>query len=260
MAQQNLQLVTAVGNKHPIPVQLIASPSVEQGSTLRSSFDAICGLPWKTVALAATAVAGARNSHISRSQRVASVTQYAKKKPAKKSGKKDKKEPEVEEEPAWDPNSEIGAIAPLGFFDPLEFATDQGKLNRLRQAELKHGRVAMLACVGAVAQHYIRFPTFEKCPAGISAIYTNGPSELGWTVLLAAILIMEIFVWKQDPSKEPGNFGDPLGLNMYTTDMRNKEVNNGRFAMFAAQGIIWAEIVTGKDAVEQLSGLPLPTL
>jgi len=173
---------------------------------------------------------------------------------------KDKKEPDIEEPPAWDPNTEIGAIAPLGFFDPLEFATDQGKLNRLRQAELKHGRVAMMATVGAVGQHFIRFPPFEKCPTGFSAIYTNGPSEFGWTVMLAVIGLIELFVWKQDPSKEPGNFGDPLGLNMYTTDMRNKEVNNGRFAMFAAIGIILAELATGKDAVEQLSALPLPAL
>jgi len=34
--------------------------------------------------------------------------------------------------------------------------------------------------------------------------------------------------------------------------MRNRELNNGRFAMFAIMGIIAAELVTGKDAVQQL--------
>ena len=30
-----------------------------------------------------------------------------------------------------------------------------------------------------------------------------------------------------------------------------REINNGRFAMFAALGIIAAELYTGKDAIEQ---------
>jgi hypothetical protein len=34
--------------------------------------------------------------------------------------------------------------------------------------------------------------------------------------------------------------------------MRNRELNNGRAAMFAAIGIISAELLTGKDGVEQL--------
>ena len=34
-------------------------------------------------------------------------------------------------------------------------------------------------------------------------------------------------------------------------EMREREINNGRFAMFAAIGIIAAELYTGKDAIEQ---------
>ena len=36
----------------------------------------------------------------------------------------------------------------------------------------------------------------------------------------------------QDPNKEAGDFGDPLGLGQYNEEFRNKEINNGRFAMF----------------------------
>merc|ERR1711862_292656 len=43
--------------------------------------------------------------------------------------------------------------------------------------------------------------------------------------------------------------GDPMGEN---ADMRNREINNGRAAMFAALGIIVAELATGKNALEQL--------
>merc|ERR1711924_419771 len=41
-------------------------------------------------------------------------------------------------------------------------------------------------------------------------------------------------------------------MGMYNEDMRNRELNNGRFAMFAAIGIIAAEMFTGKDGVEQI--------
>ena len=34
-------------------------------------------------------------------------------------------------------------------------------------------------------------------------------------------------------------------------EFREREINNGRFAMFAAIGIIAAELYTGKDAIEQ---------
>merc|ERR1719161_689362 len=43
-----------------------------------------------------------------------------------------------------------GVTGPLGFFDPLGFATDTpaGKLLFYREVELKHGRVGMLAALG----------------------------------------------------------------------------------------------------------------
>ena len=48
--------------------------------------------------------------------------------------------------------NEIGAQAPLGFFDPLGYMKDasQEKFDHLRWVELKHGRVSMLAFTGYV--------------------------------------------------------------------------------------------------------------
>ena len=45
---------------------------------------------------------------------------------------------------------EVGAQAPLGFFDPLGYMKDasQEKFDHLRWVELKHGRVSMLAFTG----------------------------------------------------------------------------------------------------------------
>merc|ERR1719421_631621 len=47
-----------------------------------------------------------------------------------------------------------GAIAPAGEFDPLGFSADIDELemNRLREAELTHGRVGMLAAAGFLVQ------------------------------------------------------------------------------------------------------------
>jgi len=155
--------------------------------------------------------------------------------------------------PPFNPSKQVGAMAPLGFFDPLGFAKvgDKKGFNNLRAAEIKHGRVAMMAALGAVVQHFVKFPGFEKVPAGLSAV-TSAPGTYGFIALLALGAGFELAIWKQDPAKEPGNFGNPVGWGSYDDDMRNKEINNGRFAMFAALGIIAADLVTGKDALQQL--------
>ncbi|CAK0835355.1 unnamed protein product [Prorocentrum cordatum] len=157
--------------------------------------------------------------------------------------------------PPFDPATQLGAMAPLGFFDPAGFSKvgDEEGFRNLRTAELKHGRVAMMAALGFVAQQYIQFPGFESVPAGVGAV-TTAPGTYGFVALFLFSGAMELAVWTQDPKKEVGNFGDPLGLSNifgYDEDMRHKELNNGRFAMFAAIGILSAELLTGKVGLSQ---------
>mmetsp|Transcript_58425 Transcript_58425/g.139092 ORF Transcript_58425/g.139092 Transcript_58425/m.139092 type:complete len:198 (-) Transcript_58425:120-713(-) len=161
-------------------------------------------------------------------------------------------EEEAPKPPPFDPAKQVGAMAPLGFFDPAGFSKvgDKDGFQSLRAAEIKHGRVAMMAALGAVVQHYVKFPGFEGVPAGLGAV-TTAPGTYGFVALFLLSGAMELGVWTQDPSKEAGDFGDPLGLGQYNEEMRAKEINNGRFAMFAALGIISADLLTGKDAIQQ---------
>lgn len=154
----------------------------------------------------------------------------------------------------FDPSLCIGVTDPMEYFDPLGFSKvgNEEGFRKLRAAEIKHGRVAMMAAAGAVAQHYVKIPGFEKVPAGLAAVTTE-PGQTGFIALFVVAGALELGLWTESPDKAPGNFGDPLGLNQYTVDMRNRELNNGRAAMFAAMGIIIAELVTGKDAIEQFA-------
>merc|ERR1711879_1084091 len=98
-------------------------------------------------------------------------------------------------------------------------------------------------------------PGFDKGRTSFGATFNavfNAPGIYIFCVFLFTLMVLELSLWSQQDDKEPGNFGDPLGLKMYDTDMRNRELNNGRFAMFVMVGIVSAELYTGKDAVQQL--------
>merc|ERR1719507_2535621 len=56
-------------------------------------------------------------------------------------------------------------------FDPLGFS-DTFDIKWLREAELKHGRVCMLATVGFVAQQFVTLPGCTPEPDSLKAFYT----------------------------------------------------------------------------------------
>jgi len=157
---------------------------------------------------------------------------------------------------AFDPSTMPGATEPLGFFDPLGFTKgkDEANFRKLRVAETKHGRVAMMASIGTVFTHYVKLPGFEKVPAGLGAI-TDGTALPGLAAIFLLSGALEILIWKDDPSKEPGDFSDPLAFGKQVNVERSYELNNGRMAMLAVLGQFVAELVTGKDAAQQLGAL-----
>lgn len=100
---------------------------------------------------------------------------------------------------------EIGAQAPLGFFDPLGLVADgdENKFNRLRFVELKHGRISMLAIVGhLVTAGNVRLPgdidlqgtSFADIPSGLAAL--DKIPAAGIAQIVAFIGFLELFVMK----------------------------------------------------------------
>jgi len=162
--------------------------------------------------------------------------------------------------PPFNPALQMGVTDPLGYFDPLGLCKvgEEENFRKLRVAEMKHGRVAMMAAIGAVFQHYVQIPGFSDVPKGIWAP-TSAPGSYGFVALFIISGVFELLLWKDDASKSVdsiGDYGNPLQLGAgqplgESEDMRNRELNNGRAAMFAALGIIVAELYSGKDAMQQ---------
>jgi len=155
--------------------------------------------------------------------------------------------------PKWELATSLGAMAPLGAFDPLGFCDSEEKFKDFRAKELKHGRAAMMGAVGLLVQSIVQVPGMEGVPKNIFAI-TQGNGLIGGVAILAIMGVLEAVVFVQDPNKEPGDFGNPLPLvgDDYSEDMRLKELNNGRMAMGAFLTIALVSLTTGKSALQQL--------
>eukprot|EP00403_Amphidinium_massartii_P035972 CAMPEP_0178436890 /NCGR_PEP_ID=MMETSP0689_2-20121128/34678_1 /TAXON_ID=160604 /ORGANISM="Amphidinium massartii, Strain CS-259" /LENGTH=270 /DNA_ID=CAMNT_0020059011 /DNA_START=23 /DNA_END=835 /DNA_ORIENTATION=+ len=158
----------------------------------------------------------------------------------------------VEDE--FDPTIQVGATEPFGYFDPLGLSfreeCDKDTWRYWRAAEIKHGRVAMVASIGLLVECYVRIPNFE----GRDELEVLGRdlNVIAPFILLCILATVELSIWTEEEFREPGDFGDPLGFGQYTEEWRNRELNNGRFAMFATTGILAAQLYTGKNAIEQL--------
>eukprot|EP00600_Ochromonadales_sp_CCMP1393_P005056 CAMPEP_0174957112 /NCGR_PEP_ID=MMETSP0004_2-20121128/1898_1 /TAXON_ID=420556 /ORGANISM="Ochromonas sp., Strain CCMP1393" /LENGTH=229 /DNA_ID=CAMNT_0016205199 /DNA_START=114 /DNA_END=803 /DNA_ORIENTATION=- len=161
-------------------------------------------------------------------------------------------------------------------FDPLGLSRSKNGLYWMREAEIKHGRLAMLAAVG--------WPISELWHKGIAntlgweSILANGdraPSLLNgglsnnWATfaLMASIIAGgllegkamnsgEIF-WSSEKSESyvPGDLGfDPLNLYNVRGDkkaMEETEIKNGRLAMIAITAYAFQEFATKIPVVQE---------
>jgi hypothetical protein len=147
-----------------------------------------------------------------------------------------------------------------GFIQPPSWEPTDGlpTIYWMREAELKHCRVAMLATAGWLATDGafgfpLRFPGDIYSVQSIPNSYSAHDVLVGqgsMTVLLIAVAVTEVCsaaslvqVSKGELDREAGNFGfDPLGFMKgksaeQQATMKLKEVNNGRLAMLAFGGI-----------------------
>lgn len=120
----------------------------------------------------------------------------------------------------------------------------------MQEAEIKHGRVAMLAVVGwLVVDSGVRLPgtvfsTIKTSLSAHDAAVANG--SMGFLLLLCFILELAggaaIYDQAKGSGRMPGDFSfDPLGLGkipMMRKTYATNEIKNGRLAMLAISGLI----------------------
>merc|ERR1719310_663550 len=157
------------------------------------------------------------------------------------------------------PEDMAGITAPLGFFDPAGLSK-KGNIAVFRNAELKHGRVCMLATLGMIVGEKFH-PYFDAWGDGpfVSAAASHfTPTAASnfwpafWALTAGHELLLELYQTKgKSVYEHQGDLGfDPLGLKpkdpAALKEIQTKELNNGRMAMLATMGILAQELVTGK--------------
>lgn len=173
----------------------------------------------------------------------------------------------------------VGQLPPVGFFDPLGLSEGKSdeELKKYREAELKHGRVAMVAALGIFTGEAIN-PLFNGQIHG-PAIYQFQQADdiipyfwVGVTFLIGLIEGQNIITGWESPQESKSRSGgvamlkesyvngdlgfDPLGLKPEGEafdEMRTKELQNGRLAMLGVAGLVAQELVNGKGIIENFT-------
>merc|ERR1711871_457299 len=153
----------------------------------------------------------------------------------------------------------------------------ESDVKRLREAEVMHGRVAMMAFVGYIMGEAVTpltgksfiMPTPVTGPANSHLAQIIAEQPLAFIVFVLAIGFAEIrraqigwvspdealFTLRDD--YYPGDIGfDPLGLKPTTPEEfvveQNRELSNGRLAMIAVDGLCAQELVRPIQILENL--------
>jgi hypothetical protein len=158
-----------------------------------------------------------------------------------------------------------GSLPPTSFFDPLGFAQRGISLNdvkRNREAEVMHGRVAMIASVGYFMGEAFEGPFHITGPANDQLQQMPLPALIGLGALIGAAELKRARIgwvepslaswtstlWQLRENYYPGDLGfDPLGLKpsdpVEFANIQTKELQNGRLAMLGVAGMCAQELV-----------------
>jgi len=158
-------------------------------------------------------------------------------------------------------------------FDPFGLSTSYD-VKWMREAELKHCRVAMLAVTGwLVQQAGFHLPGDAYTVSNpIDAFFHVGPSV--WGQIFVGIGAMEslnhngklgMTDMHVDSDKEVGMFSAPIygasqlkgKTEAQILDLKTKELLNGRLAMFAIGGLVHHTIIGGTETFGEFPNLNL---
>ena len=161
-------------------------------------------------------------------------------------------------------------------FDPLNCSTSISTLRRYREAEIKHGRLAMLGSVGwPLAEIYHPYisnlmnkENLLTSSGKVPSLLNGGLDKIN-PVFFMAIIIFTATLDSTSIAKNynidsiPGDLGfDPL--NIYTTnnvknksELELKELNNGRLAMLAITYYAISEFITNTPIAKSLVSIEL---
>ncbi|EKX33755.1 light-harvesting Chl a protein 3 [Guillardia theta CCMP2712] len=142
-------------------------------------------------------------------------------------------------------------------FDPLGFS-DYYDVKWLQEAEIKHGRICMLAVVGMFHPEIAKLPQFASFSTNpLEAFYQL--SFAGWLQIFVFIGICESFSFEKVyyTDKAPGDLGfDPLRLGSNPASRKyyaNAEVKNGRLAMIGFGGMLHHALLTKMGPFQQIA-------
>jgi len=183
--------------------------------------------------------------------------------------------------------NEDGITAPFGepgkyYWDPLNLAEEitPERYAKYRSAEIKHGRVAMLAVLGTLVQQKVRFPLadFQDADTGLQALDLNSEA-VRFGLLLIFIFAGYLETNSSDEGRAPGDLGDPANWEVWynswddkwtletgdarpnRTLLRNYETNHGRAAMVGIIAAWYAESESGLSKVtDQWAATPSSVL
>lgn len=154
------------------------------------------------------------------------------------------------------PNLE-GYVGNVGF-DPFRFS-DFVPMDFLAEAEIKHGRLCMMAWLGfcAVDMGFHIYP-FPEAYEGLTSVTAHDAlveqGAMGqmflWFGLAEIIDTIAITQMLNGSGRKPGDFGlDPLGFlkgksEEEVNDMKLKEITHCRLAMMAFSGVVTQAVLT----------------
>jgi hypothetical protein len=128
-------------------------------------------------------------------------------------------------------------------------------MDYLREAELKHARVAMLAITGFVAvDQGLTLPFGAGVGSAAAHDFSVQQGSMGLLAMCAGVFEMVSWIAVQEmlqgSGRAPGDFGFGNSFLDKKSDkekeqMKLKELANGRLAMFAIGGAVTQSVLTG---------------